>query len=51
MPMYIHGTVIPDMSDLIYRSNESCRIGILLRFQPSLAYGSKGWVSSVGAAL
>jgi hypothetical protein len=39
------------MSDLMYRKRDSGRMGMLLRFHPSAAYGSSGWVSSVGAAL
>jgi hypothetical protein len=51
MPTYVHGTVMPDMSDLMYRRSESERIGILFRFQRSLEYGFIGCVSSVGIAL
>ena len=42
---------MPEISDLMYRRTESGRIGILLRFQPSFEYESRGCVSMVGAAL
>ena len=51
MPTYVHGTVMPEMSDLMYRRSESERMGILFRFQGSLEYGFIGWVSRVGIAL
>jgi hypothetical protein len=51
IPTYIHGTVIPEISDLIKRRRESETMGILLRFHGSLEYGFKGYVSIVGIAL
>jgi hypothetical protein len=51
IPTYVHGTVMPDMSDLINRRSDSGTIGILLRFQASFEYGSNGRVSIVGMAL
>lgn len=51
MPTYVHGTVIPEISDLMYRKSDWFKIGILLKFQGSLEYGSSGCVSNVGMAL
>lgn len=51
MPTYVQGTVIPEISDLMYLSRESGRIGMLFRFHGSFEAGSSGWVSKVGMAL
>lgn len=51
IPTYVHGTVMPEMSDLIYLNSELDRIGILFKFQGSFEAGSKGCVSIVGIAL
>jgi hypothetical protein len=51
MPTYVQGTVIPEISDLMYLRRESGRIGMLFRFQGSFEAGSSGWVSRVGMAL
>jgi hypothetical protein len=51
MPMYAQGTVIPDISDLMYRNSDCGRIGRLLRFQGLDDHGLVGCVSRVGAAL
>ena len=42
IPTYVHGTVIPEMSDLMNRRSESAKIGMLFKFHPSLEYGSSG---------
>ena len=51
IPTYVHGTVIPEMSDLMYRRSESESIGMLFKFHGSLEYGFIGCVSRVGIAL
>ena len=51
MPTYVHGTVIPEISDLINRRSDSGRIGILFRFHGSFEYEFSGWVSMVGIPL
>ena len=51
MPTYVQGTVMPDISDLIKRSRESARIGMLFKFHGSFEYWFIGCVSSVGIAL
>ena len=51
IPTYVQGTVIPEMSDLMKRSRESARMGILFKFQGSFEYWFMGCVSSVGIAL
>lgn len=42
---------MPEMSDLIYRSNDLGKMGKLLRFHGLADHGLIGCVSSVGAAL
>lgn len=51
MPTYVHGTVIPEMSDRMYRRRDWESIGMLVRFHGSFEYGSRGCVSKVGMAL
>jgi hypothetical protein len=51
IPTYVHGTVMPEMSDLMYRRSESESIGMLFKFHGSLEYGFMGCVSRVGIAL
>lgn len=51
IPTYVHGTVMPEMSDLMYRRSESESIGMLFKFHESLEYGFMGCVSRVGIAL
>ena len=42
---------MPDISDLMKRSRESARIGMLFKFHGSFEYWFIGCVSSVGIAL
>jgi hypothetical protein len=51
IPTYVQGTVMPEMSDLMYRRSESESIGMLFKFHGSLEYGFIGCVSNVGIAL
>jgi hypothetical protein len=51
MPTYVQGTVMPEISDLMYLRRESGRMGILFKFHESFDAGSRGCVSNVGMAL
>lgn len=51
IPTYVHGTVIPEISDLIKRRSDSGNIGMLFKFHGSLEYELRGWVSIVGIPL
>jgi hypothetical protein len=51
MPTYVQGTVMPEISDLMYLRRESGRMGMLFKFHGSFDAGSRGCVSSVGMAL
>jgi hypothetical protein len=49
--MYAQGTVMPEMSDLIYRNSDLGKMGRLFRFHGFEDHGLIGCVSNVGAAL
>src|SRR3954471_15804100 len=51
MPTYSQGTVIPDMSDLMWRNSESGAYGRTVKFHGSVEYGSRGFFSMVGKPL